>query len=229
MFFASVRWWRSGFAPDPSRWGTTTFSSERKSPVSMRREVNAYLFFEFGFDDAADEEAVTESWPFVLESLGRLDFPGRSVELFRFTDDDEVFYATGGDLFDVFRAAGMEPRDLQTEALGSRWVAEREPVDLHTARPDDPTIPRSLERRAAIGTLIQDRLSVEVVPRILEGIYLQKSREYLALVADPVGGSDAVLITARTPPQRVEFAGASPHRRLSIAVGRLLEAGVLPA
>lgn len=57
----------------------------------MKRELNEYLYWEFGIGD--DPEAagklISADWPFVLEPAGELD----GGVLFRFRDGDDDYYA----------------------------------------------------------------------------------------------------------------------------------------
>jgi hypothetical protein len=57
---------------------------------SIERELNEYLFLEFGMEEE-EEALISESWPFSLRRLGEI---GDKL-IFEFDDDDEPFFAIG--------------------------------------------------------------------------------------------------------------------------------------
>lgn len=182
---------------------------------SIERELNTYLFYEFGFDAEADESHVSDSWPFRLRRVAAMG----EEPVFEF-DADEPFFAlvVGGLTF--FPKAGMDASDLHLQLAGSRWIAARDPIGLDVSSPGDPSIPPGVERRR----VIQD-LGLSVLPhrgvQILEGLFLRSERRYLGLfrAADEpeaiVGGLPRAI--------SVPFPKASSLRRLAWGVGRWLE------
>src|SRR5262245_20308638 len=100
--------------------------------ASIERELNAYLFHEFGFDADADESRVSDSWPFQLRRVT----PMHEDPVFEF-DGDEPFFALVAGGMNFLPKAGMELGDLRLQISGSRWIAARDPVGLAASRPGD--------------------------------------------------------------------------------------------
>ena len=62
-----------------------------------KREINEYLFLEFGIDEEREDESqVGDDWPFVLQHLGAIGPRGRTTEVYRFSDNGEGFFALAG-------------------------------------------------------------------------------------------------------------------------------------
>lgn len=197
--------------------------------MTIRREINEYLFHELGLDADADEGGVSDSWPFALEAVGSIQTPDGDVEVFRFTDGDEAYFATAGSVLDVFPTGGMGFEDLRLALGGRRWIAERDPVDLRTSLPSDPRVPAGHERRSAIERLGAAALPAASGIRIVEGLFLRRTGAYLALVAHAESPDGVVVVGTGVTPMPIGFPDASAHRRLGWSVGRMLEAGgILP-
>ena len=91
---------------------------------SIERELNAYLFLEFGIE--GDDDAISETWPFSLRRLGEI---GVNV-IFEFDDDDEPYFAISGPCLDFMSKGGMTIDDLALQFAGSEWIAAQHPVSL---------------------------------------------------------------------------------------------------
>ena len=83
---------------------------------SLERDLNSYLFYEFGVD--GEESSISETWPFTLRPVGNIE--GRTVLEF---DDDEPFFALAGPGFNFLPKQGMSVDDLALQFVGSDWIA----------------------------------------------------------------------------------------------------------
>ncbi len=182
-------------------------------------EINLYLFYEFGLDDEEDESLVSSDWPFVLQET-------EDPTIFRFSHEDETYYAAAGGALNFYPTAGMKIADLRLQQQGARWIGQRDPINLETSRIGYEGIPSLPERRTAIQRLITQYFGSVERMRTLEGLYLLREQQYLALVEDDTTGQ-AYVIGDAIPPQQVEFPEASIWRRLSVGIGRLIRDGVI--
>jgi hypothetical protein len=73
--------------------------------MASLRDINEYLFYEFGLDLADDARRVSDDWPFSLESVGSFASPRGEHRAYRFTHAGEAYYALDGPYLD-FRPAG---------------------------------------------------------------------------------------------------------------------------
>jgi hypothetical protein len=183
---------------------------------SLERDLNKYLFYEFGRDSDAGEERISDTWPFVLRKVGEHD----GMIVFEF-DDDEPYFAIAGESLNFLPKAGMTFEDLCLQRSGARWIGARDPVDLATSRPGDPTVASGLDRQAAIQALGEETLAGSEL-KVLEGLFLRAEHRYIALF-ERAGDDGAVVVGLSPTPRRVLFAAASPWRRLAWAVGRWLQ------
>lgn len=182
---------------------------------SLERSLNEYLFFEFGKGDEADEARISDSWPFALRRLD--DRCGEPV--FEF-DDDEPYYALVGDAYWFTRKAGMDLDALRRRLAGAAWIADRDPIDIDTSRPDDPAVPSLLERRRIVEALGAEAFpGREFVLRC--GVFLVTERRALGLIG-VVGVPDATVV-GLSRPIVVPFPEASSAARLAWGVGRWLD------
>ncbi len=182
----------------------------------MKAELNEYLFYEFGMDLDGDPSRISDSWPFVLTPVGIFD----DEYFFEFEADGEGYYAIYG------RPIRMHSRDgtlaeILREIRGRRWIGERDPVDLDTTRGEHPVIPRLPERRAEIERLA-NAMRPGVSVRILEGLFLERSQEYLALVQFAGEGVVAVIGNSICI-VNINAGTLSPSKVLSRAIGEHLE------
>jgi hypothetical protein len=192
----------------------------------MKRALNAYLFWEFGVGDSdADATQITDQWPFRLEEVLSFDHQGRAIHLFRFEDHGDAYYAVHGRNLNFFPVTGFTPEAAKDQIIGSAWIGSRHPVDLNTARGDDPVVPRLPDRRRRFEALAA-RLRPGTPVKILEGLFLETSREHLGLIAFE-GDGTAHIVGDRITVRHVPYAGASPWRRLSAGIGRLVVEGRL--
>jgi hypothetical protein len=180
----------------------------------MKRELNEYLFFEFGID--GDESQVSDTWPFSLKDVGIVE----DEHVFEFESEGEEFFAIYGHSIRNELKEGTDLQMLGNQIRGARWIGEHEPVDLSTSRGEHPIVPMIPIRRAKIQELAHS-MGRSGNPEILEGLFLEQSREYLALVEFPgervvhvVGTSFQILDIPKT--------STSAWKLLSRAVGSRL-------
>jgi hypothetical protein len=180
----------------------------------MKAELNEYLFHEFGSDGHTSQ--ISESWPFPLTSVGVFD----GEHFFEFEVDGEGYYAIYGTPIRMLKRDGTLT-DILRQIRGGRWIGRHNPVDLNTSRGDHPVIPRIPERRAEI-----ERLAGIVKPgrsvRILEGLFLEESKEYLGLVQFGDEASVTVVGNSFCIPN-ISTGTISPWKILSRAIGEHIE------
>lgn len=182
---------------------------------SIERDLNEYLFLEFGFDLEEDQSRVSESWPFELRKIADLE----DGPLFEFDDNDEPFFAFGG-TFNFLPKAGMDLAALLVQLRGGRWISSREPVDLELSMPGHSSVPSGLERRRALELLGQEVLASRQV-EILEGLFLRTEQKYLGLFR--VAGQSEAVVGGLSRRIVVLFPEASGWRRLAWGVGQWLK------
>jgi len=181
---------------------------------SIERELNAYLFLEFGMEE--DETSISETWPFSLRRLGEI---GARV-IFEFDDDDEPYFAIGGPCLNVLPKHGMTLDDLALQFAGSEWVAAQDPVSLEESRPGDDATPSGIERQRVLKELARDATG-DPRAEIMYGLFLRKSGQYLGLFRVPneleavIGGLDTPIYVGHDP--------CSAWRRLAWGVGRWIK------
>jgi hypothetical protein len=185
--------------------------------VDDKKDLNEYLYREFGID--GPETAISESWPYELTFVGRIDQDEASVIVYTFEDENERFYALSPD-HDFYPVAGMSFNDLRLQMKGSAWIENCSLIDLNTIILGDERIPKTRDRREAIKTLAGEKLGTHKEHKILEGLYLKTEGIYLALIElDP---AQAVLVGTGMETRRIAFPEASPWRRLSYGIGKEL-------
>jgi len=192
----------------------------------MRKQLNEYLFYEFGFDlEEENVNKISENWPFILEEAGMIEAGDKTEYVFIFEHEGEKSYAIYGRALDFFPIAGMNLTDLRRQFIGATWIASKKPINLSVVRPDDPIIPSTSERRRRIEELARIIDSCKSV-RILEGLFLKVTNEYIGLVQFSEEQA-AHVVGDKIRVRNVPFHEASASRRLSIAIGKMIEDGKL--
>lgn len=181
-----------------------------KRNPSIERDLNAYLFVEFGIK--GEETSISETWPFSLRRLGEI---GDRV-IFEFDDGDEPYFAIGEPYLDFLPQNGMTVADLALQFAGSDWIKAQDPVSLADSLPGDDSIPSGIERQRALEELGRDATG-DPSAEIMEGLLLRSSRQYLGLFRVP-NESEAVVGGLNTP-IRVGHDRCSAWRRLAWGVG----------
>ncbi len=174
----------------------------------MLREINEYLFHEFGFVDG--EDRISDEWPFVLCEVGTV----RGAPLMQFRHEDEDFYVPT-DVLNFLPVGGMGVDDFTLADRGVAWLAQQRPVDLNTTSKDD-SVPRILERRGYLYEVASSALPGADL-KIVEGLFLQASGRQLALVTD---GDTSWLVGDGVGRLVVPFPKAATHIRVGWAVAK---------
>lgn len=196
------------------------------TPMSTLREINEYLFHEFddfGPDD--DESYVSDDWPFNLQFVGSFTSPYGERRVYQFSREGEAYYVIDGYYLTFDPAAGLSLIDLRLEEIGSVWIGEQEPIDLDTVQIGDENVPPLPVRRAAIQQIADSAIGQEGEVKILEGLFLRRSRRYLALIEGPTG--EVFIVTTGMSALPAPNVDVWPHRRLALGVGALVETGQL--
>jgi hypothetical protein len=192
----------------------------------MKREVNKYLFDEFEFNTARGaEEKISAEWPFVLQLEFSHDLGGKKTNVFSFNHEGEAYYAVHGAAIDFFTRSGLDAKMFKNQLVGAHWLGLRNPVNLHTERPGDPKVPGVSDRRQRLERLARDfRPGAPFV--ILEGLFLEISKEHVGLIQFQ-GENVAHIVADRFRLRDIPYPDISNWRRLSVGIGKLIEAGIL--
>lgn len=191
----------------------------RPRNMYSKRDINEYLFYEFGIDAAGAQ--ISDTWPFELRDAGVIVVDEETLEVFEFTEGDDTYFAVAGDALNFYPSWGMTIDDLRLQISGARWIGQREPIDLNTSRIGDESVPPTVTRREAIREIALRALGNGSNIRILEGLFLRRDGTYLALVEDTSSG-EAYVVGSGIDPHPARFPDASKWRRLAVAVGELL-------
>ena len=190
---------------------------------TIKKQLNEYLAAEYGFED---ETQVSDHWPFELHLLGTISLPDHSMCVFEFWDGTASNFAFAGQSLGCFATEGMSFDQFRLLVLGSRWIRSRQPVDLNTSRVGDGVTPAVYERRAAIQELAAQAWPDDHQPRILEGLFLQQTRAYLALV-ERAASREQVVVGSGIEPQPVHLTTGSAWQKLAFGIGEMIAAGKL--
>lgn len=182
--------------------------------VNIERDLNEYLFREFGMNE--EETSITETRAFNLRRLGEI---GVRV-IFEFDDGDEPYFAISGPCLDLLPKNGMTIDDLALQFVGSEWIAAQDPVSLEESRPGDDSIPAGIERRRALEELGRHATG-DPRAEIMEGLFLRNTRQYLGLFR-VLNELEAVVVGLDTP-VRVGHDRCSASRRLAWGVGQWIK------
>ena len=196
--------------------------------MRSKREINQYLFYEFGLavEETSEQLHITDDWPFELTLIGVIQIGERLFQVFSFTESDGLYYAVSGNSLTFYSAAGLALDQLRLQLRGGEWISRHGPVDLNTARIGDPSVPATAIRRDAINQLCEQAFGVAIPVLIHEGLYLSQAQRYFALVERTDSKRTFLLGTAITP-REISNSEVSAWQRLAIGVGELLEAGII--
>ncbi len=193
---------------------------------AVKQKLNDYLIMEFGVDTGGGVRPATDSWPFELTPVGRIASGTGNPDVYTFQLEEPYYALTVGTMH-CYPVAGMLLENLKLQFSGASWLAIQEPIDLSTSATGLLGIPSIPERREAITSLVTTAYSTETSFRILEGLYLRKTIRYYALV-ELTESHRTMMVGTGIIPLEVGFPAASSWRRLSYAVGLLLQQGLLP-
>ena len=91
------------------------------------------------------------------------------------------------------------------------------PVDSDTSLIGYPGVPTVVERNQRLQDLASEHLGTGA--RVLEGLFLRRNGEYLALVE---GNGQTLVVSTTLPVLPAGCPSASPSRRLAASVGKYL-------
>lgn len=191
--------------------------------MSTKKTVNKYLFYEFGYDLEQSSSMVTENWPFELKEIGVIELDEDRIIVFEFIADNKKYFALCGKQLAFYPNADMEVEDLKLQYKGSEWIANHCPINLATSSLGNDQVPAMSERRNTIEKLASEACES---PRVVEGLYLRTTKSYLALIQDVSTGTGLIIGTGLEPFE-VNLVQASPWRRLSVGIGKMLKLGIL--
>jgi len=193
--------------------------------MSVKKEINEYLFYELGYDiKEYDEGKVSENWPFRLELLDTFDIDGETIQVFKFVHDTEQYYALCGNELNYYPIDGIGLKYFKYQLAGANWIAKRNPITLEQVVLGDTTIPSTKESIAAIKKLAARVEKSEC--NILEGLFFKQTGEYISLVKFKDEDRTHIVGTNITL-RDIPFPNTSPSRRLAIGIGLLLSKGDL--
>lgn len=189
--------------------------------MSDKKALNAYLALEFGFVEGEEDEAkVTDSWPFSLAELGKVDDGETEWTVYGFTDEGEDFFALDGPSLSFVPTGGLDLDGLRQEWKGGSWLAANGAVDLSVSRPGDPTLPSSLERRERLEALMGATATEGEAATLKVGMYLQRTGDYLGLAE--IDKQTWLFFGTAWPSRRSPISPLSPWRALAHFLGSLL-------
>ena len=192
----------------------------------MKRDLNQYLYYEFGVDDENERDAkISDNWPFKLEFIGKINIKNEVITVYAFEDDNEKFFGIDGDLISYFPQGSMDLKNLKRQFLGSKWMSQFEIINLETVVLDDAHVLSTEERRNHIKNLAK-KICTTKACHILEGLFLKDAQEYIALVKFEQD-KNAHIIGDRIKVRNIPFDDVSPWRRLAVGIGKLIEDGEL--
>ncbi len=199
----------------------STWPSRGRDVDDLRRELNEYLFYEFGPD--MPEQDISPTMPFELELVGDLGTDAEPEPVFRFVANGEAHYAFADPALTCLSVAGMSVEDLRLQEAGASWISSRDPVDLDTARIGDERVPPTPERRRHL-----ERLAERQAPhaRVREGLFLATDGSYLALAEAPDGRA-FVCADFLDEAEEVGFPLRARGDACRTPIGRLVSAGRL--
>lgn len=190
------------------------------------KEYNKYLFFEFGFDvEGYSESEVSKAWPFGLTFLESTEIFGVPTALYEFSDQDVEYVLVDGSSLGFHKKDGLTIDELKRQLLGAAWLGKRHPVKLNSPRIDYQRIPSVPEREKCIQALWEKHFPDESM-RILEGLYLQRSKEYIALI-ESITSDVTAIIGNQIVFTDVQWKQLPVWRRLALGIGTLLQDGAL--
>jgi hypothetical protein len=193
--------------------------------MSDLRNYNEYLFHEFGYDNEDQAKRISDTWPFSFNHIGTFDIAGTKTEVFEFKDGKDDFYLVDGSSLTFYDKNGLEPKYIQMFLIGSQWIWENDPIDLNTSKLGETDIPNIPERRQKIEQLCLQHLS-DGDCKILEGLFLKKKSQYVAIVRCNNDGKTAI-VGDKIVVRKIPFQNLSPWKRISIGIGNLIVNGRL--
>jgi hypothetical protein len=191
--------------------------------MNEKRNINEYLFYEFGFDIEDDENKISENYPYKLNSIGDFEINKEKIKVYEFTDNGRKNVVLHGKSLSTFEAQGMRLDDLYFQKLGSWWIGKSNPIDLNTSKMGYDNIPSLSIRRQEIEKLTLKVPSSEK-PAVLTGLYLIDNQQYLGLFKTE---NNKYIVGTEFMDKIDKFNDISSWRLLSWGIGKLIHAGIL--
>ena len=197
--------------------------------IWSKKEINEYLFYEFGYSCDYEEEEnfslsdVSDDWPFRLREVGTIKRKESEHLIFQFEDHgehgDESYYVIDAEPLGYYPVSGMSIQDVQYEVDGSSWIEEQNPISLSLVILDDD-IPGTPERRNQVKELASKYYG-DVSIEIHDIIYFREKRTYLALIR-PANHCRNIVLGTEVPPLEVKFNNITTSSSISHTIGMWL-------
>ena len=184
------------------------------------KKYNEYLFHEFGFDDEYTESDISETFPFELILIDTVDVAEAEAKIFEFVENETDYFLVDGNSLTFYEKSGLNFEQFMWQLVGSSWIGAQNPIDLDTSMLGDESVPSIPDRIREIGKN-WSKYNGERAMRIIEGLYLQNTRQYLALIEN-LNDKSVSIIGENINLRKIPFENLSPWRRLSIGIGKLV-------
>jgi hypothetical protein len=186
----------------------------------LSKNFNEYLFYEMGFDTDFSEDQITENWPFTFSLFCTISYKTIQMNIYEFTDE-EIHYLITDSPFSFMEKKSLTKNKLELFYIGSDWIGSNDPLGLEVAKIGYENIPDQNERRQCIKELINQKIGDQEY-QLIEGLYMQKSKEYLAAIA--LNNQENLhLIGSRIYLRNIPLIDLPIHMRISIGIGQLVK------
>jgi hypothetical protein len=194
------------------------------SDMDKYRDFNEYLFYEFGYE--LNVERISSSWPCVFVEIATIVLSGSETKIYEFKElqSSEPYYLVDGRTLTFYPRDNLDIDQFKTFLVGAYWIGHQSPVDLNTSE-IGTDVPPTYKRREIILDLCAQHVGSDKMS-ILEGLFLKKSKQFIALVADSAGTTHLLGTKVKATP--VAFPESSAWKRLALGVGKLVQDRVLP-
>ena len=82
--------------------------------MNTEKEVNEYLFYEFGYDiKEEDEGKISNNWPFELKNIDEISLNNEIVKIYKFVNESEDYYALNGRVLTYLPVSGIDIKHLK--------------------------------------------------------------------------------------------------------------------
>ena len=190
--------------------------------MNIEKEINEYLFYEFGYDLKEEEGKISSNWPFELKYIDEIFLNSGTIKIYKFAHDGEDYYAFNGRVLDYLPVSGIDTKYLKYQLIGQDWLRQRNPIDLTYSILCDPAIPSIKNRIRAITKLCEKVKRQEF--DILEGLFFRDNKKYLSLIQYK-GEDNAYIIGNDIIYRNIPFPNMLSSQRLAIGIGMLISKG----
>jgi len=191
--------------------------------MNTEKEVNEYLFYEFGYDiKEEDEGKISNNWPFELKYIDEISLNNETIRIYKFVNDGEDYYALNGRVLTYLPVSDIDTKHLKYQLMGQDWLTQRNPISLEYSILDDPAVPSRKDRIRSIKKLCEKVKGQKC--DILEGLFFRDNKKYLSLIQFE-GEYNAYIIGTDIILRNIPFPNVSSWRRLAIGIGLLVSKG----